>query len=165
MDLDRYSAQIGESCCIARRETYDTLLARIVEFSVRAAVARSIDESEWEHEQLRRRGLSALQIFKNDKAVWEDPTEYDAELAEARRERIDERFQASNEVDAGLYQKIDADLRDRWRRLGYATPTLGHNMKPLFAELARDAADRADDARERLLDEILHPPTQEELES
>jgi hypothetical protein len=165
MDLDRYSAQIGESCCIARRETYDTLLARIVEFSVRAAVARSVDESEWEHEQLRRRGLSALQIFKNDKAVWEDPTEYDAELAEARRERIDERFQASNEVDAGLYQKIDADLRDRWRRLGYATPTLGHNMKPLFAELARDAADRADDARERLLDEILHPPTQEELES
>jgi hypothetical protein len=165
MDLDRYSAQIGESCCIAQRETYDTLLARIVEFSVRAAVARSVDESEWEHEQLRRRGLSALQIFKNGKAVWEDRAEFDAELAEARRERIDERFQAANEVDAGLYQQIDADLRDRWRRLGYATPTLGHNMKPLFAELARDAADRANHARERLLEELLSQPEEKGLES
>src|SRR5580698_9524915 len=104
MDLDRYSVQIGESCCIAQRATYDTLLTRIVEFSVRAAVARSIDESEWEHEQLRRRGLSALQIVRNGKAVWEDCAAYDAELAEARRERIDERFEASNEVDAGLYK-------------------------------------------------------------
>lgn len=158
MDLDRYTVRIGESCCIAQRETYDALLTRIVEFSVRAAVARSVDESEWEQEQLRRRGLSALQIFKNEKAVWKDRAEYDAELAEARRERIDERFQAANEVDAGLYQQIDADLRDRWRRLGYATPTLGHNMKPLFAELARDAADRAHIARERLLEELLSPP-------
>jgi hypothetical protein len=164
MDLDRYSAQIGESCCIAQRETYDTLLTRIVEFSVRAAVARSIDESEWEHEQLRRRGLSALQIIRNGRAVWEDCVAYDAELAEARRERIDERFEASNEVDAGLYKKLDDDLRDRWRRLGYATPTLGHNMKCLFDELVRDATDRAKAAREDLLSELISSP-KEGLES
>jgi hypothetical protein len=165
MDLDRYSAQIGESCCIAQRETYETLLTRIVEFSVRAAVARSVDESEWEHEQLRRRGLSALQIVRNGKAVWEDRVAYDAELAEARRERIDERFEAANEVDAGLYKKLDADLRSRWRRMGYATPTLGHNMRCLFEELVRDATDRADDARERLLEELISSQRQEGLES
>jgi hypothetical protein len=138
MDLDRYSAQIGES------------------FSARAAVARSVDEMEWEHEQLRRRGLSALQIFKNGKAVWEDRPMYDSELAEARREGIDERFQATNEADAGLYQKIDADLCARWRNLGYAAPTLGHDMKRLFTELARDVAERAEDAREGLLVELLN---------
>jgi hypothetical protein len=161
MDLDRYSAQIGESCCIARRETYDALLTRIVEFSLRAAMARSVDEMEWEQEQLRRRGLSALQIFKNGKAVWQDLAMYDSELAEARREGIDERFQAANEADAGLYQKIDADLCARWRTLGYATPTLGHDMKRLFAELARDAADRAEEARERLLAELLNSQLKE----
>jgi hypothetical protein len=164
MDLDRYSAQIGESCCIAQGETYDTLLTRIVEFSVRAAMARSVDEIEWEQEQLRRRGLSALQIFKNGKAVWEDRPMYDSELAEARREGIDERFQAANEADAGLYRKIDADLCGRWRNLGYATPTLGHDMKRLFAELARDAAERADDAREHLLAELLNSELKEGLE-
>src|ERR1700678_3384806 len=161
MDLDRYSAQIGESCCIARRETYGTLLTRIVEFSLRAAMARSVDEMEWEQEQLRRRGLSALQIFKNGKAVWEDRPMYESELAEARREGIDERFQAANEADAGLYQKIDDDLCARWRSLGYATPTLGHDMKRLFAELARDAAERADEARKRLLAELLNSQLKE----
>jgi|HubBroStandDraft_5_1064220.scaffolds.fasta_scaffold147410_2 hypothetical protein len=155
MDLDLYSAQVGESCCIARRETYDTLLTRIVEFSVRAAMARSVDEIEWEHEQLRRRGLSALQIFRNGKAVWEDRAAYEAELAEARREQVDDRFEAANEVDAGLYEKLDVDLRDRWRRMGYATPPLGHDMKRLFDELGRDAEDRAEHAREHLLEELL----------
>jgi hypothetical protein len=156
MDLDLYSAQIGESCCIAQGEKYDMLLTRIVEFSVRAAMARSVDEMEWEQEQLRRRGVSALQIFRNGKAVWEDRPVYDSELAEARREGIDERFQAANEADAGLYQKIDADLCARWRHLGYATSTLGHDMKGLFAELARDAAERAEEARKRLLEELLN---------
>ncbi|HEY3675072.1 MAG TPA: hypothetical protein VGK84_03695 [Candidatus Tumulicola sp.] len=130
-------------------------MARIVEFSVRAAMARCVDEIEWEHEQLRRRGLSALEIFRNGKAVWEDRIAYDSELAEARRERIDERFQAANEMDDGLYAKLDTDLCDRWRRLGYATPPLGHDMKRLFDELARDAADRAEHAREHLLEELL----------
>jgi hypothetical protein len=162
MDLDRYSARIGESCCIARRETYDVLLARIVEFCARAAVARSVDDSEWEHEQLRRGGVSALQIFRNGKAVWEDCAAYDAELTEARRERIDERFEAQNELDAGLYEKIDSDLCERWRKLGYATPTLGHDMKRLFEELEQDAADRADHARERLLEELVGSQQREE---
>ncbi|HEY1428620.1 MAG TPA: hypothetical protein VGF18_03540 [Candidatus Tumulicola sp.] len=161
MDLDRYSANIGESCSIVKDVPYDTLLSRIVEFSVRAAVAHSIDESEWEHEQLRRRGLGALQIFRNERAVWDDRTEYDAELAEARRERIDDRFQASNELNVELYRTIDIDLQDRWRELGYATPTLRHNMKPLFAELERDAADRAERAREGLLEELLTSRPQE----
>jgi hypothetical protein len=165
MDDDRYSANIGESCCIAERAPYETLLSRIVEFSVRAAVAHSIDESEWEHEQLRRRGLAALQLYRNEKAVWDDSTAYDAELAEARRENIDERFQASNELNAELYKRIDADLQARWRRLGYSTPTLSHNMKRLFAELERDASDRAKQAREGLLDDILRPRPQESSEA
>jgi hypothetical protein len=165
MDLDRYSAQIGESCCIARRETYETFLTRIVEFCIRAAVARSVDEIEWEHEQLRRRGLRALQIFRNGRAVWSDRAEFDSELSEARREGIDERFEAANEFDADLYEKIDVDLCACWRRLGYATPPLAYDMKRLFDELGRDAADRAEHAREHLLEELLQPLRQEAPEA
>lgn len=161
MNLDHYSVRIGESCCITENATYSALLTRIVEFTVKAAVAHSIDEDEWEHEQLRRKGLSALAIFRNEKAVWDDGAAFKAELAEARREHIGPRFQASNELNVELYQKIDSDLRDRWRRLGYATPTLRHDMKALFLELERDASERAKNARESLLVELMRAQSQE----
>ena len=50
----------------------------------------------------------------------------------------------------------DSDLRSRWRRLGYETPPLLNDMKKLFCQLERDAAERAAGAREGLLAELLN---------
>jgi hypothetical protein len=154
MKSDLYSARIGESCSIGEQKTYDDLLHGIMEFTIRAALARSIDESDWEHEELRRKGLAALQIVRNGKAVWACRESFGAELAEARREH-DARFERSNELDPALYDRLDGDLRAYWRRAGYDTPSLAYDMKKLFAELERDAADRAAGARESLLTELL----------
>jgi len=149
-----YSARIGESCSIAERITYDDLLQRIIEFTIRAALARCIDETDWEQEQLRRNGLDALQIVRNGKAVWNAPEVFHKELAAARRAK-DARFERNNELDPTLYDRLDNDLRAQWRRAGYQTPSLLHDMKRLFIELERDAADRAADAREGLLSDLL----------
>jgi hypothetical protein len=154
MHSELYSARIGESYSITEQSTYDGLLQRIMEFTIRAALARSIDESDWEHEELRRKGLAALQIVRNGRAVWACRESFGAELAEARRER-DARFEQSNELNPALYDRLDGDLRACWRRAGYDTPSLAHDMKKLFAELERDAADRAAGARESLLTELL----------
>lgn len=135
--------------------SYDALLARVMELTVRAAVARSADESEWEHEQLRRNGLSVLQLSRDDKALWDDSQTFAEELAEARREDDERRFQARNVLDPDFYETFDRDLRARWRRLGYETPSLRKDMKPLFLELERDISDRAIDARERILADYL----------
>lgn len=135
--------------------SYDALLARVMELTVRAAVARSADESEWEHEQLRRNGLSVLQLSRDDKALWDDSQTFAEELAEARREDDERRFQARNVLDPDFYETFDRDLRARWRRLGYETPSLSKDMKPLFLELERDISDRAIDARERILADYL----------
>ncbi len=54
-----------DTYCVAEDATYDELLTRLMEITARAAVACCIDEPDWEHEQLRRRGLSALDIFRN----------------------------------------------------------------------------------------------------
>lgn len=161
MNPDRYSARIGESRSIAENVIYDALLTRIVEFTIRSAVARSIDEGEWEHDQLRRGGLSVLQIFRNGKAMWDDGAMFKTEFAEARREEVGYRFQSANELDAGFYDKLDRDLCKRWQRAGYQTPTVRHDMKPLFQELERDAAERAASARESLLGEVLSAQAQE----
>lgn len=161
MDPTCYSVRIGESHCVADGIPYDALLDRIVEFTIRAAVARSTDESEWEHEELRRRGLSALQIFRNHRAVWDDRSTFEIELAEARRENIGERFESTNELDPALFTDLDRDLRGLWRRAGYEVPSMRNDMRALFAELERDAADRAAHAREGLLDDVLRAKAQE----
>lgn len=161
MDPARYSVRIGESHCVAEGIPYDALLDRIVEFTIRAAVARSVDESEWEHEELRRRGLSALQIFCNQRAVWDDRTTFETEIAAARRQDAGETFEATNELNPALLAGLDCDLRTRWRRAGYEVPSLLRDMKPLFEELERDAAERCADARESLLGEILKAQAQE----
>jgi hypothetical protein len=161
MDPARYSVRIGESHCVAEGIPYDALLDRIVEFAIRAAVARSADESEWEHDELRRKGLSALQIFRNQRAVWDDATTFESELSAARRQNAGRKFEATNELDPALLTNLDRDLRARWRRAGYEVPSLRYDMKPLFAELERDAADRAADARESLLGEVLKAQMQE----
>jgi hypothetical protein len=155
MKAPLYSARIGESLCIAENTSYDALLKSIVEFTVRAAVARSTDDNDWEHEELRRKGLCAVQIFRNGRAVWAEPDAFDAELTEARREQIEPRFSKSNELDAKLYSHLDRDLQVRWRMAGYEVPSLLNDMKKLFGELERDATDRATGAREGLVNEIL----------
>jgi len=154
MESALYSARIGDSYSIGERMQYEALLRRIMEFTIRAAIARSIDESEWEHEELRHKGLGALAILRGGKAIWIDGELYARELAEAKRER-DPRFEQSNELDPVLFERLDCDLRERWRRAGYDVPCLMHDMKKLFTELERDASDRAAGAREDLLAELL----------
>jgi hypothetical protein len=150
-----YSARIGESLCIADDVSYEALLRHIIEFTARAAMARSVDENDWEHEELRRRGLSVLQIFRNGKAVWTDPRGFEAELAEARRERVEQRFNDRNELDPDLYVKLDKTLCKTLCLAGYKVPSLLTNMKKLFVELEQDAADHAAGAREGLVADIL----------
>lgn len=154
MRPDVYSVRIGESYSIGENLTYDELLKRLIEFIVRAAIAHSIDENEWEQEQLRRHGLSALAITRNGRAIWTDGQTFGQELAEARREH-DRRFARSNVLDSEFFERLDTDLRSLWRARGYEAPSLVEDMKKLFCELERDAADRAALAREGLLAELL----------
>ncbi len=155
MNKPLYAARIGESHRLADGVTYAALLNRIMEFTIRAALARSVDECEWEHDELRRRGLGAIQIFRDGKAIWADSAAFEEELAEARRERIEERFTDANEAAPALYERIDDDLRVRWRAAGYQTPSLATDMKRIFAELEREAAERAEVARDSLVGELL----------
>lgn len=155
MNSPRYSARIGESHCIADDVTYDMLLNRIMEFTIRAALARCVDECDWEHDELRRRGIGAVQLFRDGKAIWSDFAAFERELTEARREQIEERFLRSNDADPALYQRLDEDLRARWRSLGYHSPSLAKDMKKILTELERDALERAEVARESLVAELL----------
>jgi hypothetical protein len=150
---ERYSASI-ESRSIAQSVPYDELLRRIMEFTIRGALARSIDESEWEHEEIRRKGLRSLQVFHNNKAVWICGETFKQERAEAERE-LDARFDERNELDPALYERLDRDLLARWRKAGYQSTSLIENMKEIFVELERDASERAAGAREGLLVEVL----------
>ena len=151
----RYTVRVGDSRCVAENVTYDELLVRIVELTVRGAVSRSVDESEWEDEELRRRGLAALQIFRDDKAVWADPRIFQAELEAARSKHLEGRFEKNNELDPALYDRIDRDLRTRWRLAGYDIPSLRNNMKKLFVQVAKDADSRASGVRAELIDELV----------
>jgi hypothetical protein len=151
----RYTARIEESTSIAEDVPYERLSAGILEFIVRAAMARLQDESEWEYEELRRRGLGAIQIFRNGKALWTDRDAFEAELAEAGRSSCAGRFSASNELDEAFLELLDEDLRRRWRLAGYEVSSLLQNMKPLFSEVESDAQDRVADARRAFAVEIL----------
>lgn len=135
---------------------YEALLQRVMAFTMRAAFARSADESDWEYEELRRNGLGAFQLARDDRALWDDARSFSDELAEARREGVAPQFQAQNELDAAFYDSLDRDLRARWRRLGYESPSLRADMKPLFRELERDVAERTTQARGRMLTELLN---------
>lgn len=155
MAQDLYSAAVGESRMIAQAVTYDELLRRIMEFTIRGALARSIDDSEWEHEELRRKGLASLRLFHDKRAVWLSSQTFAEERAEARRER-DGRFDERNELDPGLYERLDRDLCRCWHKAGYRAESLMHDMKEIFVELEREASDRAAGAREGLLAEVLN---------
>jgi hypothetical protein len=150
-----YSACIGDSVRVAESIPYETLIRQLIEFTARAAVARSIDESDWEHEELRRKGLSGIQLFQNGKAVWTDRKNFEEALAEAQREQIEARFKKANKLNAALYDRLDKDLRARWCKAGYKVGSLFDDMKGLFTELERDARDRAAGAREDLVGDVL----------
>lgn len=126
-----------------------------MELTMRAAIAKSADESDWEHEQLRKHGIGALQVFRNGKAVWDNVSIYNDELVEARREGVAELFQARNELDPEFYARLDCDLRTRWRHLGYHADSLRSDMKALCSELEGEAAQRAANARRRFFTDFL----------
>jgi hypothetical protein len=155
MGSAHYSVRIGEGHSIGVRMSYPALLACLVEFTLRAAIARSADESCWEHEELRRHGLAAVQVFRNARAVWDDPHTFNEEINEARRTRAALRFRASNELDPGFFERLDCDLRAQWRRMGYESPSMRTTMKALFGELERDVATRTEAAREDMLVDLL----------
>lgn len=139
---------------IAERVTYDELVRRIMEFTIRGALARTIDESEWEHEELRRKGLASLHLFHNSRAVWRSAKTFEEERAEAQREH-DERFDEINELDPALFERLDCDLRRNWQKAGYRATSLMLDMKEIFVELESEASERAAGAREDLLMELM----------
>jgi hypothetical protein len=151
----RYTARMEESVNIAEDVAYERLSTGILAFTVRAAIARSEDESEWEHEELRRRGLRGIQIFRNGKAIWTDRDIFEVELAEATRSKCEGRFDEMNELDPTFLEELDGNLRQRWRLAGYEVPSLLESMKALFSQLESDVRDRIADARQALTDEIL----------
>jgi hypothetical protein len=154
--VDLFSARISPSACIAESVDYDTLLAQIAEYTLRAAFAHSVDQHDWEQEELRRKGLRALELFHNGRAVWRDEVAFEESLAEVTRSGDLARFDGANELNPELVDCIDRDLLERWRLAGYLVPSLALDMKRLFAELEADAADCARDAREELMTDLLN---------
>ncbi|HEY2473763.1 MAG TPA: hypothetical protein VGI19_03085 [Candidatus Cybelea sp.] len=140
----RYSARIGP-VTIAEDVPYDALAQRVLEFLLRAAIALAADQFEWEHEELRRGGLTAIEFFRNGKALWWDRESFEAEEADSERD----------ELDAEFFDRLDIDLREKLKRAGYEVPSLVACTKPLYVEIAADVADRCAVAREDLLREIL----------
>jgi hypothetical protein len=140
----RYSARVGASA-IAAGLPYDELAGRVLEFVLRAAIAVAADQFEWEHEELRRDGLTAIEFFREGKALWWDRECFEAERADPER----------NELDAAFFDRLDHDLRARLKRAGYEVPSLIACTKVLYHEIAADVADRCAGARESLLVEIL----------
>lgn len=155
MASDRYSARVGPSIVVADDVPYAALLRRIVRFTLEAAVARSADEARWEQDELRKRGLTVLELTHGDKAVWRDATVYDTELVAARNAGAAAEFTSGNRLDQEILARLDRDLRRLWRQAGYDAPCLIHNMKRLFAELEADLGESASGARTAFMDEIV----------
>ncbi|MBV8723613.1 MAG: hypothetical protein JO277_15790, partial [Candidatus Eremiobacteraeota bacterium] len=85
MEAYHYTARIG-SGSIAEDLSYAKLLERTLEFVLRAAVAKAIDEFAWEQEELRRSGLRAIEFVRDGKAIWWDAEAFELEQKEAWRE-------------------------------------------------------------------------------
>jgi hypothetical protein len=154
MTSERYSAYIGTSVAIAEDVPYETLVRDIIRFTAEAAAARFADDASWEHEELRKRGLAVIEVCRNGKAVWKERENFDTELAEARRTGCDAHFIAKNQLDTDLLLHLDRDLRKLWRKAGYDSHVLIHNMKWLFSELEADLGASAARARSTFVDEI-----------
>ncbi len=159
--MDEYTARLDGTASaakdsnIAEGVSYNALLRNIVEYTLRAATARVADRSTWEQEELKRKGLSAIHIFRNGRAIWTDPALFEKELGEARREGIDAEFSKKNELDLAICRNLDRDLQEWWRRAGYESGCLLRNMRRLFTELERDASERVAEAWDGFIGEIL----------
>jgi hypothetical protein len=153
--VDLFSARISSSACIAESVDYDTLLEQIAVYTLRAAFAHAVDQHDWDQEELRRKGLRAVELFHNGRAVWRDQVAFEQSLEEVTRSGDARQFERANELDPELAERIDRDLRERWRLVGYMVPSLALDMKKLFAELEADAADCAREAREELMSNLL----------
>ncbi|HEY5427210.1 MAG TPA: hypothetical protein VIJ77_11720 [Candidatus Tumulicola sp.] len=131
----------------------------MVEYILRAAFARAFDQEDWEHDELRRKGLGAVELFHNGRAVWEDRPAFER----ARREFVlPDRpsdaagaFETRNELAPEMFARLDRDLSRRWRQSGYLVYSLTPDMKRLFKQLEDDLRARVREAREDLVGEIL----------
>lgn len=155
MRIQRFTARIGHGVSIAEDVSYDELVDRVLEFVVRAAIARANDHSTWEEEELRREGLKRIEFAGDGRALWWDRDAFEAENAEAKRESAQDLFASQNTFDGSFFHALDRDLRERLRQAGYATGELFADMKELYREIAADASDRSAQAREGLVAEIL----------
>jgi hypothetical protein len=155
MRSPRFTARIGHGVSIAEDVSYDELVDRVLEFVVRAAIARANDRSTWEEEELRRQGLKGIEFARASKALWWDADAFAAEQAEAKREGASELFLSRNECGGTFFETLDADLRKRFRNAGYSTASLITEMNEIFREIAADASDRSSQANESLIAEIL----------
>ena len=131
----RYSARIGVTP-VAAGVPYDELAGRVLEFVLQAAIAVAADQFEWEHEELRRGGLTAIEFFREGKALWWDRECFEAERADPER----------NELDSGFFDRLDGDLRTRLKRAGYEVPSLIACTKALYS---RDRGGRRRSVRRR----------------
>lgn len=153
----RFTARIGHGVSIAEDVTYCELVDRILEFVVRAAIARANDRSSWEEEEVRRQGLQRIEFAKDGKALWCDAGAFAAEEAEANREGASKLFLSRNECGERFLQTLDLDVRTRLRNAGYSTASLLAEMNEIYREIAGDASDRSLQANEALIDEIMSP--------
>jgi hypothetical protein len=155
MQRQRYTARIGHGVSIAEDVPYDDLVNRVLEYVLRAAIAKAADQFTWEEEELRRNGLYGIEFAREAKALWWNRSEFQAERDEALREGCNGRFLSSNELDAEFIATLDVDVRERLRRAGYSIPSLLTDMKELYQQIASEASDRTMQAREALVAEIL----------
>lgn len=155
MKTRRYTAKIAGGVTIAENVTYDDLVTRILAFILRAAIALSIDNFEWEDEKLRREGLQGIDFFVGDRALWSDRESFDVEKEGAKRTGCQTQFLSKNDVDIDFLTTLDADLRERLARAGYAADPLITDMKKLYREISDDVKDRSAQAQQALVAEIL----------
>jgi hypothetical protein len=162
MASERFTARIEPSIILATDVSYATLLDTIVLFTLDAAVARSSDDARWEQETLRKKGLSALELSRNGRAIWNDAQIFESEL---KAECDAAEFLAGNQLDPEVFRRLDRDLRRLWRRAGYEAPSLAHDMKTLFIELEADIRESAAGARSAFVDEIVRATSESGGES
>jgi hypothetical protein len=153
--VDLYSARVSRSASIAEDVDYVTLLQRIAEYTLRAAFARAADRHDCDQENLRLKGLRAIELFHDGRAIWQDRVAFEQLRADAAAGGGQSAFEQANELDLDFVPRIDRDLRERWRVGGYLVPSLALDMKKLFSELEADALDSASNAQSLLLSELL----------
>jgi hypothetical protein len=153
--MDQYTARIAPSAQVAEGASYEALLDAICEYTVRAAFAHANDQHGWEQDELRRKGLSAIELFHNGKAVWLDAASFGECLSDETSHGTVVQFERTNEMNLELSERIERDLVERWRLAGYTVVNLRCDMKKLFEELEADAHDCDRQAREAFIVDIL----------